>query len=81
MPYIDVISRQRLEKHPPETMGELTYVLYKACRHYINKEKKGYKYQQLAEVLAALEAAKLEFYARVVRPYEDIKIKANGDVF
>lgn len=32
-------------------------------------------------VLAALEAAKLEFYRRQVAPYEDKKIESNGDVF
>lgn len=29
----------------------------------------------------AIECAKLEFYARVVRPYEETKIVENGDVY
>ena len=81
MPYISVADRQQLEKRKPLTVGELTYLLYKACRQYLNTGKKEYRYQHLAEVLGALEATKLEFYARVVRPYEDIKIKESGDVF
>mgnify|MGYP001587477506 FL=1 len=80
MPYIDVESRQQLIKRRPLTVGELTYRLYKECRSYLNKNKQ-YKYQDLAEVLGALEATKLEFYAKIVRPYEEIKLKENGDVF
>jgi len=32
-------------------------------------------------VIGALEACKLEFYRRAVVPYEDKKIKENGDVY
>lgn len=78
MPYIDTPSRQRLIKKPPQNVGELTYIIYKACRQYLKPE---YRYQDLAEVIAALEASKLEFYHRVVRPYEEEKIKESGDVF
>jgi hypothetical protein len=31
-------------------------------------------------VLGAMEAAKLEFYRRIVSPYEDEKIALHGDV-
>lgn len=81
MPYIKTEDRQQLTKRSPITVGELTYVLYKACRQYLKTGRKEYTYQTLAEVLGALESAKLEFYAKVVRPYEETKIKANGDVF
>ena len=29
----------------------------------------------------ALEGAKLEFYRRIVAPYEELKIKENGEVY
>jgi hypothetical protein len=32
-------------------------------------------------VVGALEACKLEFYRRVVTPYEENKMKENGDVY
>ena len=38
-------------------------------------------YSLINEVTGALENAKLEFYRRVVVPYEDMKIKINGDVY
>ena len=38
-------------------------------------------YADLNAAIGVLECAKMEFYRRVVAPYEDTKIKANGDVF
>lgn len=38
-------------------------------------------YLDKVQVLRALKDAKLEFYRRVVAPYEDLKIKENGDVY
>ena len=35
----------------------------------------------LDDVLGALEGAKLEFVRRVVVPYEERKMKENGDVY
>ena len=34
----------------------------------------------ISQVVGALRSAHAEFYARKVRPYEDLKIKENGDV-
>lgn len=38
-------------------------------------------YQDLNAAIGVLECAKLELYRRVVAPYEDIKLKLNGDVY
>jgi hypothetical protein len=38
------------------------------------------RYFHLNRALGVLTAIKEEFYRRVVAPYEDIKIKDNGDV-
>lgn len=38
-------------------------------------------YQAINDIIGALEGAKAEFYRRVVVPYENEKIKANGDVY
>ena len=35
----------------------------------------------IGDVVNAMECAKLEFYRRVAAPYEDTKIKENGDVY
>lgn len=36
---------------------------------------------RIVEARAAFECAKLEFYVRIVRPYEDQKLHDNGDVY
>ncbi len=78
MPYIEKYRREVLTINPPiYTSGELTFVLYKACLTFLGDRPKFIDY---AEVLGALEAAKLEFYRRKIAPYEDEKIKENGDI-
>jgi len=61
----------------PEGVGELTYVFYRDAVRYLPAEA---RYADYAKVTAALENAKLEFYHRKVRPYEDRAIVRNGDV-
>jgi len=58
--------------------GDLNYLFTKILHAYINE--KGLNYENLSSAISALECAKLEFYRRVVSPYEDIKISENGDV-
>jgi len=43
----------------------------------------GYKttYSKINEAIGILECAKLELYRRVAAPYEDVKLRANGDVY
>lgn len=38
------------------------------------------KYNDYNSLIGALECIKLELYRRKITPYEDIKIKENGDV-
>lgn len=59
--------------------GELNYEITMLALKYFRKN--GGRYQQINDVLGALEGAKLEFYRRVADPYEDQKIKENGDVY
>lgn len=58
--------------------GELQYVMSIIFKSYI--ERKGLNYQNCNDVMGALAGAQMEFYRRVVVPYEDSKIKENGDV-
>jgi hypothetical protein len=62
----------------PDTPGELNYCITELIRSYYNN-KPGY--QSINDIVGALEGAKLEFYRRVAAPYEDQKIKENGDVY
>lgn len=83
MPYIKPGDRLRyyyiLENGNPvfHSPGDLNYLLTMICLKYLGTKP---NYQRYSEVVSALECAKLEFYARRVRPYEDEKIKENGDV-
>jgi len=82
MPYIIQEHRKKLdyrESYEPDTAGELNYCLTKYCLAYI--KLKGKSYQSINDVVGALEGAKLEFYRRFAAPYEDEKIKENGDVY
>jgi hypothetical protein len=62
-----------------KTCGELNYVISVLCNTY-HKEQGG-RYQQVNDIVGALEGAKLEYYRRVASPYEDEKIEINGDVY
>lgn len=80
MPYIKQERRDELTELPsPSTPGELNYMLTVVCRNYL--DSKLLSYQTINDIVGALEGAKLEFYRRVAAPYEDIKIKENGDIF
>lgn len=77
VPYID--PERRKEILCPETAGELNWLISAGLDAYVKGH--GLSYQTLADCISALEGAKLEFYRRVVGPYEDKKIEQNGDVY
>lgn len=80
MPYVKQNIRKLLEAGvPPSNAGELNYTVTKTVLRYYQEIEGGY--QAINDVLGALEGAKLEFYRRVAAPYEDTKIKENGDVY
>ncbi|PCI45906.1 MAG: hypothetical protein COB41_00520 [Proteobacteria bacterium] len=58
--------------------GELQYAMAMLFKFYM--KKKGLNYQACNDIMGALAGAQMEFYRRVVAPYEDLKIKENGDV-
>lgn len=87
MPYIDQSNRVKfdrvLEILPNiQTPGELNYFLTKILHSYVNNYAlpNHITYNAINDVVGVLECAKLELYRRVAAPYEDVKIKANGDV-
>jgi len=85
MPYISPAARGRLEnggliipRLTDEPVGSLTYIIYLAMVMYMDTHSNSY--QTRAEVLAAAESAKLEFYRRECANYEEAKLLENGDV-
>ena len=83
MPYITkdrrFVIEPLYEEQVPDTAGELNFVLTWVIKRYM--EHKGLSYATINDIIGALEGAKTEFYRRVVVPYEDQKIKENGDVY
>lgn len=79
MPYIKPEDRKRLEAgEDPQNPGELNYLITVMLLKYL--KQKGKNYAHLNEVMGVLNCVTHEFYRRWAGPYEDEKIKENGDV-
>lgn len=61
--------------------GDLNYVLTKVALAWLTYHQPPYNYSLRGRVLLAFEAAKLEYYERVMKPYEQQKRYLNGDVY
>jgi len=79
MPYIKQDCRLDSVQRHPQNPGELNYAITMLVDRYFRHQ--GGRYQQINDVVGALEGAKMEFYRRVVAPYEDQKCAENGDVY
>ncbi len=79
MPYIARADRERAALHP-RSPGELNYAITQLIIRYLDATSH-HGYTQFNDCLGALEGAKLEFYRRVVMPYEDEKRDTNGDCY
>jgi len=82
MPYITKKERAAFDPcylEQSRQAGQLNYQITRLIFEYFKEN--GGRYQQINDVLGALEGAKLEFYRRIVAPYEDKKIIENGDVY
>lgn len=95
MPYIDKNRRDVLVNIPEEldfsghnilidmerieSPGEIQYVIAEILNDYV--ARKGLRYQVLNDVMGALAGAQMEFYRKVVAPYESEKEEANGGIY
>lgn len=80
MPYLESAIRASLNDGRKALKGgELNYQISRLLNDFI--AMKQLNYAAINEAMGALECAKLEFYARVARPYEELKAKQNGEVF
>lgn len=85
MPYIaDLIKRMRLDLggeialKTVQDAGDLNYAITTLLLKYTKRE--GKKYFTIVVVMGTLLCVALEFYRRLAAPYEDQKIRENGDV-
>lgn len=85
MPYIEPVYRKSLDPtnkmgdEPADVTGDLNFQITRLCDEFLCR--KGVSYGNVNAVIGVLECAKLEFYRRVAAPYEDSKLKQNGDVY
>ena len=80
MPYIHIQRREDFANGAAVTnAGELNYMFTLEALRYIDNH--GISYSTLNDIIGALECCKQEFIRRIVNPYEDKKIKDNGDVY
>lgn len=83
MPYIKLARKEMVDVGAPledaKTAGELNYQITAVIKTYMDVN--GKSYQTINDIIGALEGAKLEFYRRIAAPYEDTKIKENGDIY
>lgn len=78
MPYIKQDDRLRVRHEGATNSGELNFLLTELVQRYFVDN--GGRYQQINDIVGALEGCKLEFTRRITNSYEDGKIRAHGDV-
>jgi hypothetical protein len=79
MPYIKQEQRNELTQgKKPQDAGELNYQITKILLEY--RGSKGESYATYNEMMGVLSCVSQEFYRRWVVPYEEKKIRENGDV-
>lgn len=92
MPYIKKHERKQFTKGLKEirdaisdyeiSPGQLNYLIYNLCLFYLDDKgmNNGATYTILNDIVGVLDNVKFEFQRRKLSPYEDKKIKDNGDV-
>jgi activator of 2-hydroxyglutaryl-CoA dehydratase len=78
MPYVKEWKRTAVNHQHPMDTGELCYVFYETALVYI--AQRGKNFESISAAIGMLERAAHEVERRVLDPYEDKKIKENGDI-
>jgi hypothetical protein len=74
-PSIDALVEKLAVNHFNE--GEVNYAFSRVLKAAFLKES---RYATINKIMGVLECVKSEFYRRHAAPYEDLKIKENGDI-
>ena len=79
MPYINKLDRAKIESGwLPSNAGELNYSIHLLLEKYLGTM--GESYQTYNDMMGALMGVQAELYRRKIAPYEDKKVKENGDI-
>lgn len=85
MPYIKKADRPALDNHLNDITivdeGALNYCVCKLFMAYIDSQEGPISYRKINGGLGAIELAKQELIARILRGYEHQKVIENGDIF
>ena len=73
-PELDVIV-EGMNEIGVQANGDLNYILYAFCKRYVKPSYNNYK-----NFCGELRQCATEIERRIIGPYEDEKIKENGDV-
>ncbi len=76
-PLIDALVQKAKAYELDEIRGILNYTISRIVASSYGPD---WRYSKISSALATFNDAKMEFYARVARPYEDRKIAENGDL-
>lgn len=87
MPYIRQSNRHLIDEGrgglqnfaQDMSAGDLNYAISQLVAGFIDGQ--GLQYEAINSAIGVLECAKLELYRRIAGPYEDKKMKENGDVY
>lgn len=80
VPYIKQECRKALlDGEDPCQPGALNFLITREIKDYLDTH--GLSYQTINDIIGALSCCQQEFYRRVAVPYEEEKIKINGDVY
>lgn len=81
MPHLERSEKQALERGTiePTTPGQLNYCFTMLALEYM--ERVGERYQTHNDILGAFEGAKAEWYRIKTAPYENKKIRENGNAY
>lgn len=86
MPYVKSEVRTAIDPHLMDaagrinSVGDLNYAMTNLAIEYVRRHGPT-NYELINSVSGVFSCAGQEFYRRVAVPYEDKKIKENGDVF
>ena len=84
MPYIHHYKRDEMDGNIEslnisiKSAGDLNYAITKLLHGFI--ETNGERYESYNSAIGVLDCASKEFYRRKIVPYEELKIKENGDI-
>ncbi len=82
MPYIKKEDQLRVFSDGPDSAGELNFAItYLIMEYLFYRRNIKLSYQKINDCIGALEGAKMEFYRRIVVPYEEKKRSENGDLY